>query len=571
MDNADDTLKQAVALHRSGRLSEAGAIYDEMLRIQPSAPGLLNAAAVLALQLGDPERAAGLLERSLSARPDQAEAWVNLGTALVRLGRLEDALMSFDQAAARMPGHPAILLGRGNVLRGLHRLDEALASFDEAIAGSHGYAEAWLNRGNILRDMKRFEAAAESYRRAVDLRPDLAITHLNLGNALRDLDVPLEALASYERALAADPNSADALINRGIVLADLRRFDEALACFEQVVARLENADTAHPSLAEAYWNMALVKLLLGDFESGWRLYEWRWRREQGTASRHTERHFPQPKWLGDGDIAGKTLLITSEQGLGDILQFCRYAPLVAERGARVLLEAPAPLAHVLVTLPGEVTILDGGGPLPDFDLHCPVMSLPLAFGTRLTSVPNATPYLGVGDEKRRAWQFRLGTRRLPRIGLAWSGSASHAGDGKRSLRLDSLVPLLSLPLEFHVLQKDIRPHDEAVLRENDALHRHDTELNDFSDTAALIDAMDLVITVDTSVAHLAGALGRETWLLLPFAPDFRWLLDRTDSPWYPGMTLFRQRARGDWAGVVADVAARLGSERFPETPYFLPQ
>jgi hypothetical protein len=283
------------------------------------------------------------------------------------------------------------------------------------------------------------------------------------------------------------------------------------------------------------------------------LYEWGWK----NGKRGTPRAFSQRLWLGEDDIAGQTLLIYPEQGLGDFIQFCRYVPMAAALGARVILETPAALAALVSTLQGDFTVIEEGRRLPVFDLHCPLMSLPLAFRTTLDTLPAGSPYLHADDGRRARWRELLGQKTGPRIGVVWSGNPRHNKDHERSIPFVLMQPLFNLTMEFHALQNDIRAGDlESVSRcRNLRLHREG--LTDFAETAALVQEMDVVIAVDTAVAHLAGALGKDVWILLPFSPDYRWMLDRLDSPWYPTAKLFRQRAVGEWEGVVADVAARL--------------
>jgi hypothetical protein len=297
-------------------------------------------------------------------------------------------------------------------------------------------------------------------------------------------------------------------------------------------------------------------LLRGEFAAGWALYEWRWKSQvlkQDAARRPSE-----PLWLGDAPVAGKTILVHPEQGFGDFIQFCRYVPQLEAMGARVILEVHAALMPVVATLATTATLVTKGrDALPPFDLHCPVLSLPHAFATTPETVPSTVPYLAADAEKIAAWESRLGEKIVPRIGLAWSGSPTHTNDHARSIPLALLEPLLALPIEFHSLQKEFRAADQAVLQGLAMLHTHAAQLADFSDTAALVATLDLVITVDTSVAHLAGAMGRPVWLLLPQIPDYRWMLERSDTPWYPTMRLFRQHKRGDWAGVIAEVAVAL--------------
>jgi tetratricopeptide (TPR) repeat protein len=379
------------------------------------------------------------------------------------------------------------------------------------------------------------------------VRPDYAEALNNRGNTLRELQRFEEALASYDRALKVQPDFAEALCSRGATLHELKRFDEALASYDRALK-------VRPDYTETHFNEAICRLLTGDFDRGWEKNEWRWATEEHKKKKW---NFAQPQWTGQGEIAGKTILLHSEQGFGDTIQFCRYVPRVASRGGRVILGVPSTLRELMSTLPGVAQIVSKGDPLPDFDIHCPLLSLPLAFGTRLETIPSATPYLRASAPVVMDWKVRLDQRNRPMIGLAWSGHPMHKNDHNRSISLRSLLPVLDIEATFVSLQKEVRVADTELLKERaDILHFGDA-LGDFSDTAALISNLDLVISVDTSIAHLAGALAKPVWVLLPFVPDWRWLLDREDSPWYPTARLFRQDETRQWDNVIARVHATL--------------
>ena len=433
---------------------------------------------------------------------------------LHRAGRLADAAIEYERLLEAFPGHPQLLLGLGTVRLQLGELERGLALLDRLLAAVPNHPLALSNRGNALRALGR----------------------------------PEEALRSYDRAIAARPDHASAYYNRGALLHEMRRFDQALRDYDRAIA-------LSPDLAEVQWNKALLHLVNGNYEEGWRLYEWRWRGPQ----KDMLRPFAQPLWLGREPLRGRRILLHAEAGLGDTIQFCRYAPLVAALGAQVDLEVPAPLLALVSTLRAPCNLIRRGDPLPEFDLHCPLMSLPLALGTTVATIPADVPYLYADPAKVEDWKRRLGAGSAPRIGLAWSGSAIYQNDRQRSLPLGALAELMSLPVEFHALQKDIRADDREALRELGRVRLHEGRLNDFSDTAALLELMDLVVSVDTSVAHLAGAMGKPVWVLLPFLPDHRWFLDRADSPWYPTATLLRQSRQGDWPGVIAELARRLAT------------
>lgn len=395
------------------------------------------------------------------------------------------------------------------------------------------------NLGLVLHELRRFEGALASYERAIALKPDYAEAWSNRGNTLRGLGRLEAALGSYERAIALKPDYARALANRGNLLRELGQVDAAVDSCDRAIA-------ANPALGQAHFNKSLALLLGGDFAKGWELYEWRWADEEKILER---RRFEQPLWLGKESLAGRTILLHAEQGLGDTIQFCRYAPLVAEMGARVVMEVQKPLASLLGQVPGIAELIVKGSPLPSFDYQCPFLSLPLALKAELHSIPRSPRYLHADQRKLVRWASRLGESDRPRIGLAWSGSPRHQNDRKRSLRLADLLPFLPAGCQYVSLQKEVRDVDRPILASSANILDFSAEIDDFADTAALCELMDLVISVDTSVAHLAGALGRPTWVLLPFVPDWRWLLDRNDSPWYPSIRLYRQKGIGDWASV----------------------
>jgi hypothetical protein len=511
--DAAGTFRRAVEFHRSGQLAQAEALYRELLRFQPRHRETLHNLGMIGLQKGDPRGALPYLRKALKADPRNPQAHLNLGAALQRLGQAEDALATFTRAASLRPEYP----------------------------------EAWLNLGHVLGKLGRFAESLAAYDRALGRRADYPEALDGRGNALTDLGRPAEALAAYDRALELQPDYVEALVNRAFVLTDLNRYAEALADLDRALA-------LRPGFGRAHFDASMALLVSGDFKRGWQEFEWRWRVEGGEQD---SRGFRQPQWRGEEDIAGRTILLHAEQGLGDSIEFCRYAPLVAARGARVIVEVQRPLTGLLAQLPGVSQVIARGEALPPFDLHCPLLSLPLAFRTDAASIPAPRSYLAADPARIAHWQAKLGTANLPCIGLAWSGSPGHRNDRNRSIPLETLARLCDAGWRFVGLQKDVREADRAALRAQPAIMNLGEELADFNDTAALLACLDLVVCVDTAVAHLAGALGTPVWILLPFAPDWRWLLEREDSPWYPTARLFRQPAPGDWDSVLGRVATEL--------------
>jgi len=430
--------------------------------------------------------------------------------------------------------------------------DGAIDSYATAIALQPARAEPYFKQANVLRNAGRLEEALASYDRAIERNPDYAHAYCNRGVVLQRLGRMQAALASYDRALALDATDFMAHYNRALLAQECSRWEEALASYDRAIE-------LNPEFADAQYNRAMAQLFLGDFESGWRGYEWRWAnaRRLGIGNVRT---LPGTPWRGEQPIAGKRLLLYGEAGLGDTLQFCRYAIACAQRGATVILEVQEPLRDLLAGLPGVSQVIGAGRPLPDFDLHCPLLSLPLAFKTTPQSIPFPTAYLSADALKIAQWRERLGERRRPRVGLVWSGNPDNPIDARRSVHLADWLARLPAGFEFFRLQTQVRESDRALLEASSQIVSFDDSLLDFNNTAALCALMDVVVTIDTSLAHLAGALGHKTWVLLPRTPDFRWMRDRDDSPWYSSITLYRQRTANDWTGVFERVATDLHRE-----------
>jgi len=530
---------QGLALHQLGQLTQAKLVYEQVLSTQPQHLDALYLSGVIAAQSKNPTLAVELIGKAIAIRPDYAEAHAIRGIALKDLERVEEAIASFDRAIAINPDYAEAHYNRGNALKKLERMEDAVASYNRAISIKSDYAKAYYNRGVALNELKQVEEALASYDRAIEIKPDYAIAHSNRGVALQELRRVEEAVASFNRAIAINWDEAEAYSNRGNALKELKQVEEAVASYDRAIA-------IKPEYAEAYWNKALALLLAGNFAHGWELYESRWKNERSALKSH---NFPQPPWLGAEDIASKTILLHAEQGLGDTIQFCRYAKLVKALGAKVVLEVPKALRGLLSGLEGADELIEEGKTLPTFDYHCPLLSLPLAFKTDLTNIPSPQPYLAASAQKRDEWAQRLGAKGKPRVGLVWSGNATYKNDHNRSLPLQQLLPHLPNCCEYVSLQKEVRGVDKAVLGGSGISH-YGEELKDFTDTAALCDLMDIVITVDTSLAHLSGALGKKTWIILPYSPDWRWLLDRNDSPWYESVRLYRQGSDRQYAPVL---------------------
>lgn len=587
---AQRELGEATALVEQGLFSDAIMRLEKLLRQRPR----LGEAHY---QLGRAQRGAGLIDaarlsflKAVECRPDLANAWYRLGNDAAARAQFEEALAHYDRALAITEELAIVHFNRGIALRNLNRLAEALASYARAIELDPRNADAYCNRGNLLALENRHAEAQAHYEAALQLNPQSDSARLGLasshekqrehqaalktiepllarlpqhadalyvrGSALLELGQASQALRDLREALAAGCNATELPARIGLALVELGQLDAADAHYQALLAR---ADETRP-VVEVF--LGLLRMTRGDFARGWPLYESRRRYGQEMDRMRARGLGEQPEWRGDTPLAGRTLLVLDEQGFGDSIQFWRLLPLLTARGAQVLVETKPALRPLLEPAPAGIRLVNEGDRYPPFDCFCPLLSLPLALGLGVDDIPAEVPYLAVPPERRRRMQALLGPLPgRPRVGLAWAGNPAHALDHRRSLQLASLAPLLRLDCEFHVVQKDLRACDQPTLAALPALRQHAQELVDFADTAALIDELDLVISVDTSLAHLAGALGRPLWVLVTSPPDFRWLLDRADSPWYPSARIFRQPVPCDWDSVLAEVGVALAAWR----------
>ncbi len=604
-------LQQGAKLHAEGRLDEAQAVYARLLNGHPQQAAtahylmallltdrgdlegaLDHYAAAIALgaasadlffkraellrRLDRGEAALENYDRALALQPDAKTFWNNRGVVLEALGRLDDALASHDEAIRLDPGYVQALHNRGSTLVKLQRLDEALASFDRAIGCDATIPETWNFHAVVLATQERYNEALTSADRALTLRPDYPEAHNNRSIALRALKRPDEALHAADAALAARPGFIEALNSRGSALAKLNRHQEACDTYRlalqsrpddaavqlnlgmalEALGDLDAAQAAYgaaemlaPTLPDARFASGLTYIRAGDIRAGFQRYETRWSQKGGP--RHGQAD--DALWLGEPPLGERTLLVHAEQGFGDVIQFCRFAPLAAP-SSQLVLQVQTPLKRLLSSLDGVQAIYGSGEASPPFDVHVPIMSLPLALDLGLEDLTPVMPYLHASPVLVAGWRRRLPAASGLRIGLAWSGNPGHDNDHNRSMTLQMLAPLFGLGAQFVSLQKDYRPEDQAWLDGAPDILRFERDLGDFADTAALIACCDLVIAVDTAVGHLAGALGKPLWLMLPRFCDWRWMNERPDSPWYPSATLFRQPDFGDWTSVVSEVA-----------------
>lgn len=618
-ERAASLFGQALSLQQQGRQADAARLCDEVLREVPRHVDALNLRGVLALQMGDATDAVRHFRKALTVRRDVAEVHGNLGTALLRLGRADDAVASFERAIALKPDSASMFFGRGsaNLKRGAHAA--AVRDLDRAIALKPSYPTALLNRGLALAALGKPDAAAGSYREAIRLEPlfaearanlatllmtakryqealpllDEAIAlrqesegiHLKRGDALYHLNRTEEALVSFDRAIALAPDAADAHHFRAKALQDLHRLDDALASIDRAIAlapktvdgyldrasiladlrrwpealdALDRGIAVKPDDAQTLWTKAAFLRQLGRFEEGSPLAVWRKKLKEPAG----KRDLPKPLWTGAEPVEGRRVFLHWEQGLGDTLQFCRYAQRLRARGAEVILAVQDPLLPLMRQWEPEITIL-GASAVPDhYDLQAPLQDMPLAFRTTLATIPADVPYLRAEPERVARWRERIGAEGF-RIAICWQGSTTVIDRG-RSFPAASFHGLSKLPgVRLISLQKGQAEAQLSRLPEGMRVETLGEEFDPpgaaFLDSAAVMQVCDLVITSDTSVAHLAGALGVPTWIVLKHVPEWRWLIDRDDSPWYPTMRLFRQPSPGDWAGTFQRVEAAVGA------------
>jgi tetratricopeptide (TPR) repeat protein len=572
--------------HRAGHLNDAERLYRRVLAVRPCHADSLHLLGVVAYQAGRHDLAVAVICQAISVNPCIELYHCNLGNALWRQGRLDEAIACYRSALLLNPDYPEALNNLGGAIKARGRLEEAVVCYRRAIDLKPDYSDAHSNLGNALREQGRLAESVACFERAVDLKPDdpeihnklgvafleqgrpdeavascrraielkadIPDVHYSLGNALLEQGGLDEAVLSYRRVLDLDPAYPEALNNLGVAVKQQGWLDEAVDCYRRAI-------DLRPAIPDVHYNLATALLARGDMALGWQEYEWRWKTPQMIKA---HRSFAQPRWRGEA-AAQQTLLIHAEQGLGDTLQFCRYAPLAAARWLRVIMQVPQPLVRLLRGLQGVDLVVADGDELPQFDFHCPMLSMPLAMRTTIATIPSAVSYLHAGSAQVMAWRTRLAgmANQGPRIGLAWAGNprddspASAAVDRRRSLASHRLAPLFDVAgLHFFSLQKD-PPAAPADLPLTDFM----AEMNDFADTAALVTNLDLVICVDTAVAHLAAALGKPVWLLNRFDSCWRWLTGRCDSPWYPALRLYRQPQPGDWDSVLTELARDLRS------------
>ncbi|HEX8521280.1 MAG TPA: tetratricopeptide repeat protein [Tepidisphaeraceae bacterium] len=612
MDSVAQMLDRGLQLHMAGKVTEAEPVYRRALELEPQNPAALHLLGVAASQMGRKEEAIQFISRAIEINPVVADFHVNLALVYVEVGNPIKAIPCCQRALQLQPNHADAYNHMGVALGQLSRIDQAVLYLRKALELKENHIDAMTNlaalyqqtgryedalvlldrlqrvrgpssltlqqMGDLLRELKRIPEAEAAYKQSVSLDPKSAEGYGGLALILHERGDMAASIPYYEKSLAIKPDQVTVLSNFGLALAATNQLDRAFEVYNRALElrpdftnALNNLGNAYreqldmgktmecyeralffrPDHPDARWNRSLLQLLLGDFEHGWREYEWRWLKFP-----EERRNFGQARWDGF-DIAGKSILLYAEQGFGDTIQFARYIPLVKERGARVLVECQAELKELMESVGGIDELYERGDTIPLAQFQSPLMSLGRAFKTTVNNIPNAVPYLHAKPEKVAYWREKLRAQEGTfKIGITWAGAARHHRDRERSMKLEHWMPLKSIPgVTWVSLQKGPPVNDPA--RANFPMVDHTEEINTFADTAALMENLDLVLSVDTSIVHLAGALGRPVWTFMPYLPDWRWLLDREDSPWYPTMKLFRQKVINEWSDPVQRVEQEL--------------
>lgn len=551
---------EAIQYHQSGHLVEAEQTYRRILTIDPHHADTLHMLGLMAYNLGKLDVASELISMAIAVNNKSALYYSSLAAVKSSQGLSDEVVTSYQNIIRLKPDDTVTCHNLGNLFYEKGRLDEAAACFRKVLALDPQCVPAYSNLGNTLLKLEHLDAAYENYRQALSLKPDFAEGYNNCGAILRAQGRWHDSIEYYKKAIALKPDYSEAYNNLGIVLRETGQAEEALICHKKAIEIQGN-------FAEAHMYLGMNHLLIGQYQEGWAEHEWRLRIKYFAPPAVTQ---IRPLWQGK-PIGGQTLLLHAEYGFGDTLQFCRYVQMAVDRvivsGGRVILEVPRPLLRLMSRIHGVAEVVAQGEPLPAFDLQCPLMSLPHVFGTTLETIPAKIPYLEADPEAIKGWRLRLRDFSGLHVGLVWAGNpcktdpSSNAIDRRRSVTLNHFAPFANIQgINLISLQKG----DEAIAQVASpppgmVLHDWTAELIDFADTAALIEALDLVISVDTSVCHLAGALGKPVWMLNRFDTCWRWLLDRDDSPWYPSMRIFRQKQPGEWDAVIERVAEKLSA------------
>ncbi len=545
MDLLNNNLSRIEFLVSSGSIEEAEKLSSELIKIYPQHIQLIQYRGVIFALLNKHQEAIKCYEKVLKTSPSNLDCMINLASSLNAVGENIKALTFLDRVISKSPQYFEAHYNKGNILNDIGRVVDAITSFEQAVKINPGDLRAHHNLAKCFHDIGRYELAISEYDKAISLDPNYAEAWSNRGVTLLESKQYADAITCFDKAIVLAPKFAAAYSNKGLVLHALKDFDKAITQYDKAIS-------LDPNYAEAYLNKSFSELLLGRYESGWKNFEYRWKLKEFDS----ERHAAVPRLCSLGSVAHKKILIWSEQGLGDAIQFFRYVLLLCDLGADVVFEAPESLKGIFPERKNLIVVT--GATDGDFDFQLPLLSLPLIFDTHQESIPDNINYIDISVEKKNFFSSMMRSEKPYKIGLVCSGQRNHRNDMNRSIPLHQFSHILGEDHEYFLIQKEIRAGDDEFLRES-GIQSLSHCIGDFSDTAAIITGLDCVISVDTSVIHLAGTLGKKAFLLLPFCPDWRWQIDRDDTPWYPSVKMIRQAKIDDWSQPMEELKMAISS------------
>ena len=545
--NDDEIFQESIRFHQSGKLNEALKGFQYLIRKYPNSPDLLNSLGTLNLQLGKDINGCEYLEKSLKINSNQPMVSFNLGNSYMNQKKISKAINFFEITIKKAPNYLEAYKKKGEILTNLNNHNEALDCFKKAIKLAPEDKAILNAMGVNLLELGDANNALKCFKKCISIDKTIAIFYNNAGLAEYKINAFQESIDSFNSAIKLSPSIGYFFSNRGLSYQALNKIKFALNDFNKSIS-------IDPSYQDAYWNKSLINLFQGNYREGWRLYEYRWQ----SFAKKWARTYSKKLWLGDESLKNKIIFIYPEQGHGDFIHCYRYISLLKKmQPKKIILEVTKSFYRLVSSQDREINIIGPNNKIPKFDFYCPIMSLPHAFKTDILTIPNKCPYLFLNEIKTEKEKDNSKKNKL-KIGVCWAGNPSHKNNHNRSMSIPDMSKLFSLPFEFHSLQKEVSQEGLSILKKFNIIDHHNS-LEDFADTAKLIDKIDIIISVDTVIAHLAGALGKKTFLLLPDKSSFLWMDEREDSPWYPTIKIFRQKILGDWQSPIKKIIKELKS------------
>ncbi len=546
--NDDEVFQESIRFHQSGDLSNAQKGFEYLISKYPKSTDLCNSLGTLNLQMGEDKKGCSFLEKSLQINPDQPMISFNLGNSYSIQKNFPKALEFFNITILKAPDYIDAYIKKGELLTGLKIYNEAIACFKNALKLAPKNLQILNSIGINLLELDEAEDALEYFKQCIKIDKTIAIFYNNAGLAAYKINSFNESIEYFNLCINKSPNTGYFYNNRGLSFQALKKLNLAMEDFNKCTS-------LDPKYPESYWNKSLIHLFQGNYKDGWELYEYRWQ----SFAKEWARDYPKKLWLGNESIKNKVIFIYPEQGHGDFIQCYRYIALLKDlHPKKIILEVTEPFYKLISSQDLGIEVIGPNIQPSKFDFYSPIMSLPLAFKTEISNVPNKCPYLLTNLNKNKIWEKKFEKSNCLRIGLCWAGNPLHKNNHNRSMLLDDFSELISLPFEYHSLQKGMTHEEQKIIKNSDVIDHQDS-LKDFCDTASLIKMMDVIICVDTVIAHLAGALGKKTYLLLPDKSSFLWMNERKDSPWYPSIKIFRQSTLGDWNKPLKELISDLKS------------